>query len=362
MEKYSLTLVMNYINGEDLGDYDTKELENDIVFMKMVIDVSNDKNMYLFLEDNLKKNFDFMKYLIDKFHSDEDFIIRIGKEYMEVASEIEIIEMKILLCKYLKDINSVDFIKFKFDLELFYIKKRVANQELIDELTGLYGFDIILEEFCNSDLIKEYFAKHMINEIFDYSFFQYEQKLHLEFKKKDMLLSIGINNYLINKICEQDEFLAGYVSVHIGLLDEFNKKIKKMLNRWEKYEFTKDREKIEIMLEEIDKFVNDNMYFVGKELEIFKYILDKFNIYSAFINSKIGLNYFDSEFDGSLDSIKNLDLSGLTLELYGRFSKFMDIMYSVCRLGIIPDDYLEDISKPKKKKGKILKLERENSN
>lgn len=369
MEKYSLSLVMDYINGEDLGEYDVLELENDIVFMTMVFNVSNDKNMYFYVEDDLKKNFEFLRFLIDKFHDDEEFIIRIGKEYMEDANENEIIEMKILLCKYLKDINSVDFMKFKFDLELFYIRQRIINQAFIDKLKDTYygginsmGFEIILEEFCDSDLIKEYFAKNMLDEIFNCSFLEFEQMLHLKFKDKDEFSKIGINNYLINNIYTYDECLAGYISVHISLLDEFNKKISKMLSRWEKYEFDKDKEKIEIIFEEIDKFVNDNIYLVGTELEIFKYILDKFDMYKSFFNSKIKLNYFDLEFEGNLDDINDLNMSNFTLELYGNFNKFIDRISSVCRLGIVPDDYLEEVTKPKVKKGKILKLNVKNSN
>ena len=67
MEKYNKELIMNYINGNDIGDYDLNELEDDKLFMTKVIEFSNDEKMYNFCSDNLKKNYEFIKYIILKF-------------------------------------------------------------------------------------------------------------------------------------------------------------------------------------------------------------------------------------------------------------------------------------------------------
>ena len=360
---------MNYINGDDILDYDISLLENDMQFMMMVIDVSNDKNMYYLCGDELLNNFQFIKYLIIKFHADADFILKVGKEYIDRVDESQKIEMKILLCSYLNDFDSVDYMKFKFDLELFYIRHRLAYQTCLEEFGDIYydtinsmGFDMLLEDYSSSDTIKEYLAKKMLEEVFNFSSVELEKMVHFKFKNKNDLTKMGINSFLIQYVNDHDECLAGYLSVHVNLLLHLNKKITKILNNWDKYEFITSREKLEIVLEEIDKFVSENMYFIGCELEILKYILIKFDLKKVFLISGINLNYFDSEFVGNLDDIAEFDISKCNLELCAKFVKFIDRIKSICQLGIVPDDYIEEVTKPRRGTGKILKLENKNSN
>jgi len=45
-EKYNINIILNYINGDDIEGYTIEELENDCTFMKLVINYTNDKNMY----------------------------------------------------------------------------------------------------------------------------------------------------------------------------------------------------------------------------------------------------------------------------------------------------------------------------
>ena len=61
--KYSQELITKYINGEDIEKYSLEELENDRIFMIKVIEYSNDLNMYNLCSDNLKKDYNFVKFL-----------------------------------------------------------------------------------------------------------------------------------------------------------------------------------------------------------------------------------------------------------------------------------------------------------
>lgn len=361
MLKYSRKIINDYINGEEIDNIE--ELENDMDFMISVIDTCNDKNMYYMCGDNLKNDLNFIKFLINKFQNDIEFILMISKECMKHCDEIDQVELKILLCDCLKDDSCDEVIAFKLSLGMFYMEQRLIFESCMEKLLEFYhkrvnslGFDIILDEYNHSELIKEYFAKNMLNEVFDFNNLEFEKLLHQRFKSKKELNDMGINNFLIQYVYTYDEFLSGYISVHVNLLSELNQKIVKFLERWDKYEMIKNREKIEILLEEIDKFTNNNMYFVGYELQLLKYILIKFNLQEVFLDSNISLNYFDDSFEGNYKEIETLDVKSLSLEMYGKFKKFITKMEELCHFGILPDDYLEETRENTTKKGKILKF------
>jgi len=368
MKKYSKKIIMDYINGEDIDGYDLTELEDDVDFMMLVIIECNDKNMYNMCGDNLKRNFNFIKFLIKKFHDDKDFILMIGQEYMSHCDELEAIELKIMICDYLNVGVFDEFMEYRISLDMFYIKQRLICESCIEQLSNVFykkvnslGFDIILDEYNHSDVIKNFFAKKMLNEIFNLSDLDFEKMIHLKFKNKEELYDMGINNFLIKHIYLHDEFLSGYVSVHVNLLLNLNKRITKYLERWDKYEMIKNHEKMEILLEEIDMFINENMYFIGMELELLKYILVKFHLEKVFLNSGIGLNYFDEKFRGTYDEINVLNINKLRFEMLRKFMEFISRIEEVCYFGTVPDDYLKDVKKNNMNKGKILKLEMKNS-
>ena len=125
MKKYSKEIVMDYINGEDILDYDISLLEDDIDFMMQVIEETNDKNMYYMCDDNLKKNLKFITYLINKFHDDIKFIVMISNDYMIDASEIEQIELKVILCDLLGNVDDDYIMSLRLSLAVFYIKNKI---------------------------------------------------------------------------------------------------------------------------------------------------------------------------------------------------------------------------------------------
>ena len=64
MKKYSRKLLSDYLLGKSIDDYDIDELESNPEFIKEIIDFSNDKSMYNLCDDELKKNFNLMKFEI----------------------------------------------------------------------------------------------------------------------------------------------------------------------------------------------------------------------------------------------------------------------------------------------------------
>ena len=347
---------MDYINGEDILDYDVLLLEDDIDFMIQVFEETNDKNMYYMCGDKLKKNLKFITYLINKFHNDIKFIETIIKEYMKVVDEIKQIEMKIILSDIFKN-DEVDYImSLKLSLAAFYTKNRISYELWLSEVGNVnsLGFDIVLSDYCQSDIIKKYFAKRMLNEVFSLSNIEFEKMLHLRFKDKNDINKMGINNFLLNYIYVRDEYLSGYVAVHIDLLVDLNKQLNKILGRWDKYEKSRNKYKMDAILYEIDRFVGQNEYFWGKELQIYKYLIVRLNL-----TCNVDLKYFDKRFNGSIGDIENLDVSAFDVDSYRKFEKFWLGMKNLYYFDIEPDDYLDDENNLNKQKtpGKVLKLE-----
>jgi len=362
--KYDIELIANYIDGDELIGYDIEELENDIDFMIMVINACNDKRMYNMCSDSLKRNLVFIEYLINKFHNDVAFIEMISEEFMKNASEQEKLELEIILSKYLKYDSSDVIMAYGLSLWTFYLHKMITYELCRNTFTDEYdkemlamGFGLILDEYKDSDIIKEYFAKNMLKEIFNGNDLNLEKLLHQRFRNKKKLVNMGINEFLIKYISEYDDCLSGYVAVHVDLLTDLNHKIVQIIMRWNKYEMAKEREKMEIILEEIDKFCIDNMFFVGLELELLKYILIKFNLKEMFLRNNFDLNYFGESFYKSFDDIKDLNISQLNLEMFGKFKKFIDLIASVYYYGVVPDDYIEEVKENDVGDGKILKFE-----
>ena len=83
MKKYNIETVYNYINGEDIADFTLEELESNTNFMIDVINASNDKNFYNFTEDNVKTDYRFVKFIINKFKEDENLITVAADTYIE---------------------------------------------------------------------------------------------------------------------------------------------------------------------------------------------------------------------------------------------------------------------------------------
>ena len=104
MKKYNIETVYNYINGEDITDFTLEELESNTNFMIDVINVSNDKNFYNFTEDNVKTDYRFVKFIINKFKEDENLITVVADTYIENQdNEQNYIELLIIMCNLIKD-------------------------------------------------------------------------------------------------------------------------------------------------------------------------------------------------------------------------------------------------------------------
>jgi len=119
MNKYDKKIINAYINGEDIEDYTIEELENDSKFMKMVIAKTHDKKMYELCSEELKKDPNFIKYIIMFFNSDKEFICKVMDEFIKTADDIKTFtELVILMSKYTKENNNT-INKYEKYIELY---------------------------------------------------------------------------------------------------------------------------------------------------------------------------------------------------------------------------------------------------
>lgn len=262
MKKYNIETVYNYINGEDIADFTLEELESNTNFMIDVINASNDKNFYNFTEDNVKTDYRFVKFIINKFKEDENLITVAADTYIENQdNEQNYIELLIIMCNLIKDKNSKNYKKYKFLLEVNHKSKRLQielgklkmNTEVAVNL-GM-GFLIIYDSFNSSQIILDYYAKAIIEDIFEEYDIVLEDYLHQRFNTFEKIEKIGIKKYLLDFIAVYDEMLSSYLSSHIYLLEGISKQLDKIKNNWNKYIETKERKKYNEIINKVHEYM-----------------------------------------------------------------------------------------------------------
>ena len=249
MKKYNIETVYNYINGEDITDFTLEELESNTNFNN-------------FAEDSVKTDYRFVKFIINKFKEDENLITVAADTYIENQdNEQNYIELLIIMCNLIKDKNSKNYKKYKFLLEVNHKSKRLQievgklkiDKEASDNL-GM-GFLIIYGVFNSSQIILDYYAKAIIEDIFEEYDIVLEDYLHQRFNTFEKIEKIGTKKYILDFIAVYDEMLSSYLSSHIYLLEDISKQLNKIKNNWNKYIETKERKKYNEIINSNEKFL-----------------------------------------------------------------------------------------------------------
>ncbi len=295
MGKYSDKLVDKYIMGFPIDNVD--ELENSKSFMMQAIDKSCDYRLYNLCSDKVKKNYSFVKYIVLKFNNNLDFVCNVADYYLENSSdELSRIELVVIM-EFLSKRNKEKYMHYRMiGHSLYYLKrlqietskKTVDDQELIDEI-GM-GFLLIFEEYTYNKIVLDFFAKKIIDGIFDENDIDLEYMLHEQFNSPDEINKIGINNYMIKFINGYDSMLADYLMVHTELMNELRDKINYAIENWRKFEIRNEREKYNRMFEEVHEYLMDKetlfdettvIYYIGRKLGIADKILKYDSIYTC---------------------------------------------------------------------------------
>lgn len=158
--------------------------------------------------------------------------------------------------------------KYLETLDMLYNLKRVEYEIIIQKEEDQewkqnwgMGFWFVLNEFNTKPMIKDFMAKHMLEEIYkEDKEFNIEKYLHSRFNSKEALLKIGIKNYILGSIYGYDESLSGYLTVHPELLGDVEKRLNRIILNWDKYEFA-NKKTFEQLLDVTDEFVKETDCF-----------------------------------------------------------------------------------------------------
>ena len=301
MEKINKKLIIDYINGNDVKGYNIEELEEYKEFMMSVISLSNDEKFYNLCGDGIKKDYEFVKYLVLKFKNKLDFICNVADYYLDnTENELERSELIILMNK-LTNQNKEKQSKYKLLSEAMFTAKIVqiemAKIELNDDFASSkigMGFLIIYDSYNSSKIILDFYATSFIDAIFKEYDIDLESMLHEQFKSAKDIDKRGINNYMLSFISYYDSMLSSYLSTNIELMSNLKSRIQLVQKNWNKYNVNKERikyntilDKVHECMEEIGEKVSFSetniLYYIGKKLgimdQIAKYdVLDEFQL------------------------------------------------------------------------------------
>lgn len=333
MKKYSNKLVIDYVNGNDIEE-DFDVLESDRNFMQMVIDYTNDKKMYSFCSDSLKRNYGFVKYVILKFKNDMRFIIEVADEYLNNAdnNEIEETELNILMSEILPEYSDDGIVydaKIKYGLKktAFYVtESSFVEGILMEEKDNLLerGFVYFVDKYgATSDITLKYIASEYINKIIsdvkeENDNINLEQLFHKDRRNYKVVSECGVVNFIITCFRKYDSYLATYLTTHLDLISSLVNEVNRIYNNWDKYNDNLNKERVETFQYEIEKYLSipmKDMNFSCIQLEA--YVIKLLHLEETFNNYYNSMSLENSQFNPikMLDYFE-IDLSKISLMEY----------------------------------------------
>ncbi len=317
MSKYNRKVILDYINGNEIVDYDIEELEDDYEFMIEIMNYTNDKNMYNLCSDKVKNNYDFVKFVVNKFRNDLNFICQIADNFLQNVKD-ELIEMEfVIIMRNLTENKDTEYIR-KYEVlsnatfstkmvEIELIRAQYKeDEEVVNEIQT--GFWFIIDRYSCSDIITKFYAQKFIDVIISENNINIEVLLHERFNKYEDLEKNGINNYLIEFINSYDSYLSNYVSCNLDVLKNIKEQMNKAKLRWNFYNSTNEAKKYNAIINGVHEYMQEYgehcsfeemeiLYYIGNELgigeKIYKYsyeyvsyeeIVDNFTIEKSMMN------------------------------------------------------------------------------
>ena len=305
-------LVYDYINDEDIDNID--ELENNYKFMMEVIQVSKDKKMYNLCSDNVKYNYEFVKFMINTFKNDKDFVHEIASLYFEKvgSSDITAKELYFIMRGIFNDYsddrcltyNLKCFSMYENDRELINSCIRYEHESIGRNDLGL-GFAYVIDYYAGiSDIITEYYAKRFLDEIFyDDGNKKIEEFIHSRIRDVNDIKIIGIKKFILDIVRDYDVFLHDYLFAHINLISNIEKDVVKIINNWDRFNIEMIERKKCIFEQEVDILIekynvnfdyNDICFYIDNNLNLSVKlsIIEDNEIYGINFN-KISLNEYE---------------------------------------------------------------------
>ncbi len=320
--KEDISLIKKYINGEDLGEISVEELENNKDFMKEVIEHTNDYKIYNLCSDNVKKDYEFINYLINKFPNNYKFIDNVAKIYFDKSdNELNKKELKLIMENILPDVlakkykrcNYQQYLDDREEMENLYL----SNPLLEDEI-GM-GFSKLYEKYSNSKMIIEYYVKHLIddivNDVDDLKYYLLE-----EFKDGKSFNTYEMTNYIIGYIGFYDKALSIYISKNTDAIKDVINSAIELQNR-----FYKEKEqRFSDMFDMVNEYINysdsklfavETIFYIARELGITDKIEEHYKRKFIVPDTEEFDKYFEDEIDLSIKE-EDIDYEFAESEIY----------------------------------------------
>lgn len=339
MEVYSKKLIFDYVNGNDIYGCSVDELEDNPEFMMDVIKYTKDKRMYDLCSDRVKNNHKFVKFMIETFKDDVDFVTSLALNYLNKVNEESITykEILVLTSELIGDCDNLIVLKLKQEifktLEIGSIESALKDESdyKVKKELGM-GFIYIIDNYGNSDIIKNYFAKEFIEKIFYNNDITLEELIHKQVKNFNKLKKQGINIFLINYIEMYDHYLAAHISNHIDLLEKLKKEIIKVCNNWDKYIENINRRRINILNQEVYNYVDENHVILSFGVyQLIMYVMKKYDLEDIFNKYDNNQNFIN---ENQID-ISNIDENKMNLMELKCFKYISDLVVELFNEDII---------------------------
>ena len=257
-------LVLKYVNGEDIDNIDL--LEDDYKFMMKVINYTKDKKIYRLCSDKVKRNYEFVKFMIETFKDDKNFIHAVAMEYLSACppNDVSYVELFFIMSNIFRDIDDDRALFYNYRcLEIYESDKEVIEEyfeeeyELNGRIVSGMGFRYVISYYGKkSDIITKCYAKRFLDEIFyTRSNITIENLVHNKISHLDKLKKIGIKNFILEYVRGYDIFLHDYIFANIGLICGIEKDINKAVRNWDNYNNNLLERKKFIFFQEVCKLI-----------------------------------------------------------------------------------------------------------
>jgi len=257
--------ILDYINREDIENIE--ELENNYKFMMEVIKLTRDKNMFNICSDEVKLNYEFIKFMVETFKKDVEFIDKIATEYIDTigSEDVTSLELIFIMAGILKRNTETELaLKYNFLKNAFITSEKIQTRIAILKEEDLFwkeefglGFIIMQYEYYhNSNVIMNEIALDLVEDIFyKETAIKLEKIIHNRFKTLEEFNKVGIRNFILNYVRLHDTNLADYLEVHTDLLKDMEKNIKVIVSRFDIYNENLEIRKNQIFYSESRKIL-----------------------------------------------------------------------------------------------------------
>ena len=241
MQEYS-KIVADYINGNR-----NKQLEDNIDFMEMLIEKTNNKEYYDNCSDRLKDDYNFVMYLLKKFAEDTSFISKISFRILKTIKSQEpqdIFEKSIKAANYLAktdykqtENNQEQYFSSEEILSIVYSHIRIDFElinSLINNNLNSMGFGYLIDLYGLNTNILNFFALKMSAEILKYHSDDFKEIIHNGFENVEDIEQL--HNICIDFTRLYDSSLASYLENNYEILEEsFNGIVVDIITNWDNY-------------------------------------------------------------------------------------------------------------------------------